>query len=122
MKSQSNKKAFQGDSTGSIWRTFEQEIMSYTATEHQGFWSSAHAGFTEYSKFLRESFDPRQTQFLVSSMNSGNTLELSGSDSDVEYFEAIGKARQNSEKIKTVLHLYIVILMKPHSMQILLQL
>lgn len=67
--------------------------MSYSGTEHQGFWSNGHAGFTEYSKFLRENFDPRRTQFIVSSVGTGTTLDLSGSDSEVEYIEAIGKER-----------------------------
>ena len=65
--------------------------MSYSGAnlrESHGYWSTAHVGFTEYSKFLRENFDPRYTQFIVSSIS--NTLELSGSDSEVEFIEAIG--------------------------------
>lgn len=57
----------------------------------EGYCSTAHAGFAAYSKFLRDNFDPSQKKYLVSSFSSANTLDLSGSDSEVEYIEAIGK-------------------------------
>jgi hypothetical protein len=57
----------------------------------EGYFSTAHAGFTAYSKFLRDNFDPRHANFIVSSLSSANTLDLSGSDSEVEFIEAIGK-------------------------------
>lgn len=78
--------------------------MSFSATEHRGLWSNGHAGFTQYSKFLRENFNARHTQFVVSSMSSGNTLELSGSDSEVEYIEAIGKEDETITIYKPKLH------------------
>lgn len=58
--------------------------------EAQEYWRNGHVGFTEYSKFLRENSDLRHSQYIFSSFSSGNTLELSDSDSEVEYYEAIG--------------------------------
>lgn len=55
-----------------------------------------HGGYIystqESSDFLRESFDPRQVNFLLSSLTaSSSTLEFSSSGSEEELVEAIGK-------------------------------